>query len=48
MSKQVFVDQHLGYVKKGSNHIFYNLKRAFNGLIQAPQIWYSRIDTYFN
>jgi hypothetical protein len=46
--EQVFVDQPPGYVKKGSKHMVYKLKRALYGLKQAPRAWYNRIDTYFS
>jgi hypothetical protein len=46
--EQVFVDQPPGYVKKGSKHMVYKLKRALYGLKQAPRSWYNRIDTYFS
>ena len=37
LKEQVFVDQPLGYVKKGSEHKVYKLKRALYGLKQAPR-----------
>ena len=46
--EQVFVEQPPGYIKNGSKHMVYKLKRALYGLKQAPRAWYSRIDTYFS
>lgn len=39
--EQVFVDQPPGYVKKGSKHMVYKLKRALYGLKQDPKAWYN-------
>lgn len=48
LQEQVYIDQPLGYVKKGSEEKVYRLKKALYGLKQAPRAWYSRIDTYFS
>ncbi|GKV14990.1 hypothetical protein SLEP1_g25791 [Rubroshorea leprosula] len=47
LQEQVFIDQPPGYVKYGSEHKVYRLKKALYGVKQAPIAWYSRIDTYF-
>lgn len=47
LNEEVFVEQPLGYVKKGYEHKVYKLKKALYGLKQAPRAWYSRIEAYF-
>eukprot|EP00253_Pinus_taeda_P018932 PITA_18932 len=42
----IYVEQPLGYEKKGEEHKVYKLKKALYGLKQAPGAWYSRIDSY--
>jgi hypothetical protein len=43
----VYVEQPLGYVKKGSESKVYKLHKALYGLKQAPRAWYSKIEQYF-
>ncbi|CAL9003639.1 unnamed protein product [Prunus brigantina] len=47
INEEVFVEQPLGYVQKGSEGKVYRLKKALYGLKQAPRAWYSRIEAYF-
>jgi hypothetical protein len=47
LNEEVFVEQPCGYVKKGCEQMVYKLKKALNGLKQAPRAWYSRIESYF-
>ncbi|KAK9907798.1 hypothetical protein M0R45_000739 [Rubus argutus] len=47
LTEEVFVDQPLGYEKKGEEHKVYKLKKALYGLKKAPRAWYSRIESYF-
>jgi len=47
LKKQVFIEQPPGYVKIGSEHKVYRLKKVLYGLKQAPRAWYSRIEAYF-
>ena len=44
--EEVYVEQPLGYEKKGQEHKVYRLKKALYGLKQALRAWYSRIDAY--
>eukprot|EP00253_Pinus_taeda_P019228 PITA_19228 len=46
LKEEVYVEQPLGYEKKGEEHKVYKLKKALYGLKQAPRAWYSRIDSY--
>lgn len=46
LKEEVYVDQPLGYVRKGEEDKVYKLKKALYGLKQAPRAWYSRIDSY--
>jgi hypothetical protein len=39
----VFVEQPLGYVKKGAEDKVYKLNKALYGLKQAPRAWYNKI-----
>ncbi|KAM7502462.1 hypothetical protein LguiB_001366 [Lonicera macranthoides] len=47
LSKDVYVDQPLGYIRRGEEEKVYKLKKALYGLKQAPRAWYSRIEAYF-
>jgi hypothetical protein len=40
----VYVDQPLGYVKKGVVNKVYKLHKALYGLKQAQRAWYSKIE----
>ena len=44
--EEVYVEQPLGYEKKGQEHKVCKLKKGLYGLKQAPRAWYSRIDSY--
>lgn len=45
--EEVYVEQPLGYEKKGEEDKVYKLHKALYGLKQAPRAWFSRIDAYF-
>ncbi|KAJ0522114.1 putative RNA-directed DNA polymerase [Helianthus annuus] len=47
LTENVYIEQPIGYVKKGEEHKVCQLKKALYGLKQAPRAWYSRIDGYF-
>ena len=44
--EEVYIEQPLGYEKKGQEHKVGRLKKALYGLKQTPRAWYSRIDSY--
>eukprot|EP00253_Pinus_taeda_P033155 PITA_33155 len=46
LKEEVYIEQPLGYKKKGQEHKVCRLKKALYGLKQAPRAWYSRIDSY--
>eukprot|EP00253_Pinus_taeda_P015362 PITA_15362 len=46
LKEEVYVEQPLGYEKKGEENKVCKLKKALYGLKQAPRAWYSRIDSY--
>eukprot|EP00253_Pinus_taeda_P033287 PITA_33287 len=46
LKEEVYIEQPLGYEKKGQEHKVCRLKKALYGLKQAPKEWYSRIDSY--
>eukprot|EP00253_Pinus_taeda_P035126 PITA_35126 len=46
LKEEVYIEQPLGYEKKGQEHKVCRLKKALYGLKQAPRAWYSRIDSY--
>eukprot|EP00253_Pinus_taeda_P031184 PITA_31184 len=46
LKEEVYVEQPLGYEKKGEKHKVCKLRKALYGLKQAPRAWYSRIDSY--
>lgn len=47
LNEEVFIAQPPGYEQKGQEHKVYKLKKALYSLKQAPQAWYSRIESYF-
>lgn len=47
LSEDVYVEQPLGYVRKGNEQKVYKLQKALYGLKQAPRAWFSRIETHF-
>eukprot|EP00253_Pinus_taeda_P030035 PITA_30035 len=44
--EEVYIEQPLGYDKKGQEHKVCRLKKALYGLKPSPRAWYSRIDSY--
>eukprot|EP00253_Pinus_taeda_P024503 PITA_24503 len=46
LMEEVYIEQPLGYEKKGEEHKVCKLRKALYGLKQAPRAWYSRIDSY--
>eukprot|EP00253_Pinus_taeda_P029617 PITA_29617 len=46
LKEEVYIEQPLGYEKKGQEHKVCRLRKALYGLKQAPRAWYSRIDSY--
>eukprot|EP00253_Pinus_taeda_P018881 PITA_18881 len=46
LKEEVYIEQPLGYEKKGQECKVCRLKKALYGLKQAPRAWYSRIDSY--
>ncbi|KAI9166016.1 hypothetical protein LWI28_024708 [Acer negundo] len=47
LEEEIYVEQSLGYVKKGKEDKVCRLKKALYGLKQAPRAWNMRIDDYF-
>lgn len=43
LKQEIFVEQCIGYVKKGPEEKTYKLKKVLYGLKQASQTWYSRV-----
>jgi len=46
LMEEVYIEQPLGYEKKGQEHKVCSLKKSLYALKQAPRAWYSRIDSY--
>eukprot|EP00253_Pinus_taeda_P030134 PITA_30134 len=46
LKEEVYIEQPLGYEKKGEEHKVCRLKKVLYGLKKAPRAWYSRIDSY--
>eukprot|EP00253_Pinus_taeda_P030394 PITA_30394 len=46
LKEEVYVEQPLGYEKKGEEHKVCKLKKTLYGLNQAPRAWYNRIYSY--
>ncbi|KAE8657188.1 Detected protein of unknown function [Hibiscus syriacus] len=47
LEEKGYIEQPLGYIKKGHEDKVYRLKKALYGLKQAPRAWNTRIDEYF-
>lgn len=47
LTETAYVDQPLGYEKKGEEHKVYRLHKSLYGLKQAPRVWYSKIEQHF-
>eukprot|EP00253_Pinus_taeda_P013408 PITA_13408 len=43
LKEEVYIEQPLGYEKKGQEHKVCRLKKALYGLKQAPRAWYNRM-----
>eukprot|EP00253_Pinus_taeda_P023381 PITA_23381 len=46
LMEEVYIEQPIGYEKKGQEHKVCKLKKALYGLKEAPRAWYSRTDSY--
>eukprot|EP00253_Pinus_taeda_P018634 PITA_18634 len=46
LNEEVYIEQPLGYERKGQEHKVCRLKKVLYGLKQAPRAWYSRIYFY--
>ena len=46
LEEEVYVEQPQGYAVPGQEHKVYRLKKALNGLKQAPRALYIHIDSY--
>ena len=47
LEKEVYVEQPKAFVVEGEENKVYRLKKALYRLKQAPQVWNSRINNYF-
>lgn len=47
LKEEVYLQQPIGFEKKGEEEKVYKLNKALYGLKQAPREWYSRIESYF-
>jgi hypothetical protein len=45
LQEEVFVHQPAGFIKAGSEHKVFRLKKAMYGLHQAPRAWYAKLDS---
>ena len=43
---RVYIEQPLGYEKKGQEHKVCRLNKSLYGLKKAPRVWYTMIDSY--
>ena len=48
LKEDVYVEQPLGYIRKGEEEKVYKFKKTLYGLKQAPRAWYSRIEAYLS
>lgn len=47
LEEEVYIEQTLGYMRRGEEKKVSRLKKAFYGLKQPLQAWNERIDIYF-
>jgi len=47
LEEEVYVEQPLGYMRRGEEKKVLRLKKPLYGLKQVPRVWNERIDTYF-
>jgi Reverse transcriptase (RNA-dependent DNA polymerase) len=47
LEEDVYIEQHLGYVKVGKEHKLLKLKKTLYVLKQPSRAWNTRIDAYF-
>jgi transposase InsO family protein len=47
LEEDIYMDQPLGFVEEGTQHLVCKLKKSLYGLKQSPRAWYQRIDTFF-
>ena len=40
LNKEVYIDQPMGFIEKGKEHVMCKLKRSIYGLKQASRKWY--------
>jgi len=48
LKEDIYVQQPVGFVKKGEKDKVYKLRKALYGLKQAPRAWYNKIENYFS
>ncbi|GJT26371.1 retrovirus-related pol polyprotein from transposon TNT 1-94 [Tanacetum coccineum] len=46
INEEVYVAQHLGFIDFSKPNHVYRLKKALNGLRQAPKAWYDRLKAF--
>jgi hypothetical protein len=47
LEEDMYVEQPLGYKRKGKEYKVFKSKKALYGLKQTPKAWFSRIESYF-
>ena len=47
LNEEIYVEQLVGFVRRGQENRMYRLKRVLYRLKQIPRAWYTRIDSYF-
>ena len=47
LKEEIYVQQLVGFMKKGKEDKVYKLRKALYGLKQAPIAWYNKIEAYF-
>jgi hypothetical protein len=47
LKEEAYLTQPEGFVEKGQEHLVCKLKKALDGLKQAPRSWYQKIDSLF-
>lgn len=45
LAEEVYIQQPVGFIKKGGEHKVLRLRKALYGLKQAPRAWYAKLDT---
>ncbi len=47
LEKEIYMEQHQGFVQQGGEHLVYKLHKSLHGLKQSPRAWNQKLDAFF-